>query len=203
MEMWWKVWSLGGSFLELNTAIVSLGETGQQNSAAESDVSSERAVGSRGICRRWVDDQKPAPKETVQLCTCDAWISSSCFIWPNLIVKNPSWPHGSGSRTCRWVLFREHSRIPRRNYSSECYDDDDLRALNQIRLRSTKRETTSTIQFIHNFCQSIRFWSKVAACKQPQTLNSRPRAWVHVMVCYYAPPVIHGIWLGTAPGEQP
>ena len=82
---------------------------------------------------------------------------------------------------------------PRRNSSSECYDDDDLRALNQIRLRSTKRETTSTTQFIHNFCQSIRFWSKVAACKKPQTLNSQPRAWVHVMVCYYAPPVIHGI----------
>jgi len=56
----------------LYLCIVSLGETGQQNSAAESDVSSERAVGSRGICRRWVDDQKPAPKETVQLCTCDA-----------------------------------------------------------------------------------------------------------------------------------
>jgi len=53
----------------LYLCIVSLGETGQQNSAAESDVSSERAVGSRGICR-WVD-QKPAPKETVQLCMCD------------------------------------------------------------------------------------------------------------------------------------
>ena len=57
-----------------------------------------------------------------------------------LSLKKPKLASRQRSRTWRWVLFREHSRIPHRNSSSECSNDDYLRTLNLIGLRSAKEK---------------------------------------------------------------